>query len=116
MSSIFNHPYVATLGLYTITCGPTTGPKQDYDRAVTIANIIGWIPIIGTIIGIFRLYVGVTRYNNIKNSDDPNEDEMRACLGLMARGIAEILCLGPLLLLIDIIFTIGRCCSNAQHA
>lgn len=113
MCSIFNHPYSVTFGLYAITCdGSSAGPKQDYEKVITISNIIGWIPIIGTIVGVFRLYIGIIRYKH-QNSSNPNDAEMDTCKGLMARGIGEIFCLGLLLFLIDIIFTIGRCCSVA---
>jgi hypothetical protein len=108
--SILYQPMTYTLGLYEINCTELrerVGPSDGYDSMVTIGNIIGWIPIIGAIIGAIRFAIGYRRYKEI--GDKPGEEmEREAMVGFMIRGMAEICCAGPLLMIIDIIVTIAR--------
>jgi hypothetical protein len=113
MVSVFNHPMTYTLGLYEIDCTALknrNGPSDGFDSFITLGNILGWIPIIGSIIGAVRFGIGYNRYKKASASVHSVNltEEKEAMKGLMYRGIAEVLCLGPVLLLVDIIATIAR--------
>lgn len=75
---------------------------------VLIWNIIGYIPVLGILAGSARLSGGIRNWSEKKwrpfNS------------AMIARGVLEIIGAGILLLILDIIVSIGRhLCSNASN-
>ena len=116
MAGIIHHDCAYTIGLRDLDfCKPFQKGLLDEDAfpaTVTLGNIIGWIPIIGAIIGTVRIIAGAMMYRAqmAKNASLRDQDTIDMGIGFIGRGIAEILCMGPLLLLADIIFTVARCC------
>ncbi len=100
--SAINSPFFATFGLYPLK---KVAFSSDYRKPITIGNIIGWIPVIGAVIGAIRIKAGISRMAEMSRLSG---EEKAFCQGLIARGIAEILCLGPLLLVTDLFFTAAR--------
>ncbi len=80
-------------------------PKMNPSTASNLLRIAGWIPGIGIITGAYRLYA-------IFKSND-NVDVENGChqWTQVGRAVAEILCLGPLLMIADIAFTAMRSTS-----
>jgi hypothetical protein len=86
----------------------SVGKKADEDDALVhnVSIIIGYIPLIGTIIGAARLYLS---YNS-NFVDYAGEDFV---LALRGRAIVEICLMGYLLIIPDIIITLGRIIFDA---
>jgi len=111
MAQVVFHPASFTYGLWEIDCQKLSkGLKGDaFLSAITLANVIGWIPIIGAIIGAIRIYAGV------KGLQEKDPEAQEVSKGLIARGVAEILGSGPLLCIVDIVVTIARRCLMAAE-
>jgi len=111
MTSVFNSHRAYTLGLYEIHCNMFCARKiqnSDCDSWVTMGNIIGWIPIIGLIIGMIRFTIGYQRYTDVASKSYPMDEEREAMKGFMIRGTIEMFSLGPLLMIVDLIVTVAR--------
>ncbi len=82
---------------------------QKIKRAIIWANIfkiLGYIPIIGTGVGIGRFFYVITR----SSAEKPNKSAH------ILRAILEITSCGPLLIIVDIVLTIERRSSHSQAA
>jgi len=110
MATIITHPASAVFGLHGIDCKTLSSKGWQHDDSftsvLTLANIISWIPVIGAIIGAIRVYVGV----QVLQDKDVDDDGRAIGNAFIGRGVTEILCLGPLLMVVDVIMAIARKC------
>jgi len=104
MVNVIQHPASEAFGLYSFDLKKIAG-NDDKSAAVqmTVINIAGWLPLFGSGAGIYRLYA-VSKLNAQSKEDKIYLNSM------IVRSVAEILFLGPLMMIIDIIITIARAC------
>jgi hypothetical protein len=102
------HPAALAFGLHGCSCQKKKDANwKQTGAALTLFNIISWIPIIGAIIGAFRVYQGIQGY---RETPKDMKGIRQICQAVIARGIAAIVGLGPLLMIIDIVIAIARKC------
>jgi|GEM_PF-6900045 len=75
--------------------------------SISCANIFGYLPVIGTIIGIARIIM----FTKILEENPDVAIRKRLCICHITRGCIELIACGLLLLIPDLIFTIGRALS-----
>ncbi|MCH9609911.1 MAG: hypothetical protein S4CHLAM45_13630 [Chlamydiales bacterium] len=73
-------------------------------------NIIAYIPLIGSILGIVKLAAFASLAEGVEES---SEDAQSYFKGMRVRAAIESLSLGALLIIPDVIATIGRKCQSA---
>ncbi len=117
MASLINGAYATNYGIHTEKTqkeytdgifGDTKKvkigflPEMNPSTASNLLRIAGWIPGIGIITGAYRLYAIFKGHNNV------DTDHGCHVWTQVGRAVAEILCLGPLLMIADIAFTAMR--------
>jgi len=116
MSSIVNHPCAIPFGLHSFTCEELKDGVEKLpalgDETGTIGNIISWIPVIGAIIGAIYIYAGYKMYSE----ENAEEDQKKIGTAAIGRGVAAILCMGPLLMIADIAMTIARQAFSGEES
>ncbi|HEY4831779.1 MAG TPA: hypothetical protein VIH61_04375 [Waddliaceae bacterium] len=106
-SDIIHHPLALSFGLYRIKCAEV---KCEVNlTTITVGNVAGWIPMIGTIIGAIHVIAGMLKYCEVKSQAMPHQGDLDAAKGMIGRGIAEFVGMGPLLALVDLTLTVARC-------
>lgn len=78
---------------------------------VSLANVLGYIPIIGTVVGIARIIFASLQLQK----DALDEFEAAFYKTQIARGSIELISCGAIILPIDIILTVARLCILAKH-
>jgi hypothetical protein len=76
-----------------------------------ISNFLSYLPVIGTIIGIVRISLFAAIY---LNSDLDSTQKMLAFAHII-RGAIEVTSFGSILIIPDLIFTIGRIIKESNH-
>ena len=80
-----------------------------FHQANDASKFTGYFPLVGTITGIVKLILCITGMKSARTEDRP-------CFYVfMARAVIEILFLGVLFLIPDLIFTIGRTIRDRQY-
>lgn len=86
-----------------------------------ISIILGWCPIVGSIIGIAHLVFSSKQIDNLKKIGRINIEQTSLCKkniifwsGIILRGVMETLSLGYLLILPDLFMTAIRSCKNIE--
>jgi len=100
MPSIFQHAASIPFGLYPLKY------EKEIDKVMTcltFANIVSWIPVIGAAATIEHI-----RISTMGKSTNAEDRAVRKALFI--RCLTEIFCLGPILMIVDIITTIARAC------
>jgi hypothetical protein len=97
-------PLEATFGYFNSLCSTTEHMKKMH-RNINLMNGLGYIPIIGTIIGIARIFF----FSQFipKNKHYSKNELAFSCLQV-GRGCIEMFSLGAIFLIPDLIFTINR--------
>ena len=98
ISGFFHNPNLRNFGLHSHDFSDPEFLNEYHEEGdIKLWNrlhMLGWFPGIGLLVGSIHVYLGM--------------DEEEEGYSLIGRGIAEILCLGPLLFLFDLIVTLGR--------
>lgn len=107
ISSILDSPWMAPLGY----------PQKDSNsESLTVLNICGYIPIIGSISGIARLILSISVIAALSvNGDEKLTRRAKKFLPLYSlRGAIEVASCGVLFLIPDLIFTVSRALSESR--
>lgn len=93
--------------------GPFAINTQTSFKRINITNMIAYIPIISTIMGIFRLVVSINAYNLAMGASDEygwNIEKIAKPLLVshICKAIIELTSITPILFVIDMIATIAR--------
>jgi hypothetical protein len=92
--------------------GKFSSSDQDFSKIVTAFNLVGTIPLVGIISGIFRFAIAKT----ILNDPDTNSDGRTGAKVLIVRGILECLGVGILLTPVDIGCSLARLVRDHRKA
>lgn len=97
-------PLEATFGYFN-TSYSTSENMRKMHRTINYINVLGYIPGIGTIVGIARIiFFG----KFIPSNNHYSKNELAFSIFQVARGCIEIVWLGSIFLIPDLIFTINR--------
>jgi hypothetical protein len=91
------------------TNGQSTTDEKGRATLYNILTVTGYVPVIGTIIGIARIVLGSTTKNM-----QPSDKIRQYSNAQICRGAIETLSLGFLFIIPDLIATIARACSNSS--
>lgn len=76
-------------------------------RVINLVNCVGYIPILGIFVGAMRLFISIRKWNESHSLSSFHA-------AMIARGTLEIVGGGLLLLIPDLLVSIGRHCSASQ--
>jgi hypothetical protein len=108
MAGVIYSQSSVNFGLYSLNCTQlNSNTDESLKTKVTLMNIAGWIPGIGALVGAYRIYLGASIHKE--------SNKASVSVPFVARGLAEILCLGPLLMLIDVVITLARLIIPNPH-
>jgi hypothetical protein len=99
---IINDACFISLGGYAFNS--STKPPKSLKAAYYTGMIAGYIPVVGTVVGIARIAI----FTSLIFTDNKDGKYTKIYLSQIARGVFETASLGFLLIAPDIIFTIGR--------
>lgn len=80
--------------------------KKGLNSGANYANLLGYIPIIGTIIGIARIYICLEHF--VKKECKKHDHNTMLGFWQITRGVIELTSCGLILAIPDLLFTVGR--------
>ena len=111
MNNIFNNPGFNNFG-YFVTNDHAAASTKNERNVKMLTNALGYLPFVGRIVGICRIVLAV---NSIFKRDHIDKAFLAHSMTQIARGTVEAFA-SPLLLIIpDLIVTIGREVVNYQN-